>query len=692
MSSIRPRDLLVPLPLLVALLACGSDPRPTCDVVPRQDGTRLLICSDGTSTVLPKLPTEKPGCTVVGEAKLFGRSNHAAITVTLADTASGAKVEARPSQDGTYVFPALTSGVYDLTFEAPGYNSEKLGQLVVAPGAFRVDPVELRMGKKLTDSPAARLVPSPDYDAFVAMGESDPGPATLWEEDGWWSKPLGGDVARLSFSPSGRRLTFLNDSRGANGPGTLYHYDRDAGALSKVDTLVREWILARDEASIVALQEGSRLLYWTTNMREDALVISEGVLGWWADPELRTVVFRIGTGELIVWDLAAGGGATIGSGSGPITFSPDGRSFVFTALDRAMLWDGARNEVVPLAAPTANGAIFSPNGNWVLLRKPGLDQVLFDLESGRQDLLRSVFWAHFSSSSDALFYVAPNDSGAVVLTRWSLPDLRSESIEGIERMPPPRVVPAPGGEALLFRTNVSITWVPGTGSDFVGTLMGWRRDRGFEELARDVGSTWTPSPDGAFVSFVQGSVRVVKELESGDSWSVGEVLLPNAPAEWDPSSTVLRFGSGDIPLTHWAWDTERKEAVSLGDQVDSSNCRFAGDGSLACLARRSSNGGGSEIVRWDRPSNRVRVLTDGIWELDGSGQGSRLGLLSRPRIETKDGLLLVFDPQLPEPVAVDDEVELMLSTARWLAYSIGDDTSERPGLYVTDFPTTPVTR
>ncbi len=675
-------------PLLAATALACSDPGIACQV----QGD-WLVCPDGTKVPLhprphPDVPTGK----VSGLARLFGRDDHSAITIRLVDSVSNRSTSAEVFEDGLWE-AEVPAGIYDLWFEAPGYIEVKREQHLVAPGVNLQDPVELRSGIRLSETTPQRLVVSPDEGAFLSFLEGDPTAATLWEAKGG-SVNLGGRTSGARFTPSGRSVVFLDEFDGNRLEGRLTIYDRQTKKRFDIADRVGDWKLTPDEAAVVIRQAPSRLLIWS---RSDGItVLTDQLVSWELGAGGRTILFQTmradGTVELIHWDIAAEGGTSLGGGKDPFVFSPDAQSFIYrTATAGSVLWDGLR--IRPTFLGSIESAAFSPDGQWLAFTTmPGRALHLLEVASQQpfEMTSRSGAWA-FSPGGEAFYFVSRDvDTSTEHLIRRELDGrgmmtIASDStIDQLLFAPGP---PEPGW--LLVRSRSS-------GVPSPTTYRAWSETETIELGRSRESGTLRLSPNGRIVTFPQmedfdvderdASYLVVYDLDTERRAIIGPRVDRFTAPVWDPTSSIFHYEVwSNVGEETFVYDSERDHSYSLGAEVSTETCTFSATGSLTCFSRRSPTSGGSQLIRWDRSSAAVELLTDGVYSVAGSLDGNRLALLSQARVETEPGLLLLVDPEIPNPIAIDDRVRLSVVAPEWMAWVV-EETSSRKGLYFTTYP------
>ncbi|HEY0839200.1 MAG TPA: hypothetical protein VGD74_03340, partial [Vulgatibacter sp.] len=278
-----------------------------------------------------------------------------------------------------------------------------------------------------------------------------------------------------------------------------------------------------------------------------------------------------------------------------------------------------------------------------------------------------------SERGDALYF-GSTEEGTSSLERRDLERGTTTEILGGDRIS----VPVFAGEA-LERWLVFSFVAEGASTP---QLRAWTPARGLSVLSEALdGADWAIAPDDRSVAFYEGGRLVTVELSSG-ARSVAEGAADTGfVPSWRGGEVVL-FAHQDA--TFAVHDRIRGSTMGLGDGVDWTSCTSEPDGSTSCLARASPNGGGSQLLRWDRPDDRNEFVTDGIMESRTCKDGSRMALRSRAIRSTDEDLLLVFDPNLGEPVPLDDRVKDWVVAPRWVAWIRSD--GEKDQLFYSAYP------
>ncbi|HWV37202.1 MAG TPA: carboxypeptidase-like regulatory domain-containing protein [Vulgatibacter sp.] len=664
--------------LLAGLLFACSEEDPGCRIRTDADGLRTLVCDDGSTARLDPIPPPETATGILrGEARLFGRSRHDDITAFARGSGGSASTSTRVGADGRWELEIAT-GIYEVELSAPGYVSESLKQVVVAPGEAIMPPIVLHSRGSIHSEAPTRILVAPDERGLLLFfGE----PGALW----WWSPDastrfLSDSAAFVSFTARGDRIVFLDKFDQFRGAGTLLLVD-PTGERPTVQIAedVTRWRMSTDESVIVAEQASARLVLWKEG--EGARVVTDGLRGWDLAPSGRTLIFltRIeGIPRVIHWDVTASGGSGLEAQWQPFTFSPGGESFLYSNMaGDAVLWDGLRNQPILLGTPGRGEPIFGPDGRWLLFERDDGWRLL-DLSAPAPIALdEDVDHALFSEDGTALFHGVDRPGTASVSRR----DLRTgQTVElargrGLTRP----VFAGPAGDRWLVFSIVP------TGESRA-KLLGWTEGGGLVTLSERVDGPWSVSPDGAAVAFLDGQRVVVVSLVDGTRSESDELASTAFDPQWQGSSAVL-FLSKEGASRHAIFDPERSTTTSLGDFVDRRTCLAAPDGSTTCLARSSPNLGGSKLVRWDRGTGLATEITDGVIDFTQSLSGRRLALRTRAIPSTDEGLLVLVDPLLVEPVPIADGVRQQVITSRWMAWVSNDDDPERsPGVWFTVFP------
>jgi len=662
-------------PSLAALLFACSEKEPGCRIRVEGDGTRVLLCDDGSRMELDVLPPPvRASGTLRGEARLFGRASHDEITASIHQAGGGYSTSTRVGVDGTWELE-LPAGIYEVEYFAVGYESQRLKQIVVATGDATLPRIELRAGAPIHPESPTRILMAPDERGLLLFfGE----PGGLW----WWSptqdaRQLSGFAASVSFTPSGDRIVFLDNFDQIRSAGTLVLLDPAGGKPIRVADDVQTWAMSPDEGVIAAQQTSSRLVVWKAG--EGSAVVTDGLDGWSFAPSGRTVIFRTrvpgGAFRVIHWDVPAAGGSGLEAPWQAFDYSPGGESFLYANMaGETVLWDGLRNHPILLGARGSGRPLFGPDGQWLLF--PGIDGWrLLDLSAPAPiPIDGTIDHALFSEDGTALFHGVDSMGGASLSRR----DLRTGQTVELARG---RSITGPS-----FAGPATDRWlIFSIRPESFGKqrLLGWNADAGLVTLSERVDGTWTISPDGQAVAFLEDERLVVASLSAGTRSASAEPASATFAPQWTGSSAVL-FLSREGNSRFTIFDPARSITVSLGDWVDWRSCSAAPDGSTSCLARPSMRQGGSKLVRWDSGTGVVTEITDGVLEFTQSFTGGRLALRTRALPSTRDDLLFLFDPSLGEPIAIADLVRQPVVASDWMAWISLDLVF--PGAWQTAYP------
>lgn len=670
--------------IAILLFACGKD-APTCRV--RGEGeSRILLCDDGSKVNLRVLPPPVAATGILrGEARLFGRPQHDAITVAMFQTGGGHSTSTRVNPDGTWELE-VPAGIYDLRYHAPGYGEDRQDQVVVAPGIGRAATVILRSGRMIHPESPSRIQVMPDEQGLLLFYR-EPGPLWYWTP-GRGAEKLSDSAARVEFTPLGKRIAFLDDfGRGSPG-GTLVIVDPAGRTRETIADDVRNWKISRDEGVVVAEQNSSRLVVWKAG--EGASVVTEGVAAWSLAPSGRTVMFltRVSSFDFHVvhWDVPASGGSNLDAQWQTFEFSPGGESFIYAdGTGESVLWDGLRNRPVPLGIRRPGELLFGPDGQWLLF--PAQDGwKLIDLSTPvPMPVDDRVDFALFAEDSSALYF-GRSSMGSGVLSRRNLATGDTQELVSGVSMARPKWAGFTGDRSLVF------SMVAEAGSK--QRLLSWSPRTGLTTLSGRIDGQWSISPDESSVAFYEDGHLVVVSLLTGERRASDDLANASFLPAWnvgirqavDPWREVL-FQMLDGSSRFAIFVVDRALTVSLGDWVLPSSCRLGEGGPIACLARTSRSGGGSELVRW-AGADAASVIADGVLEFNRDSSGQRLALRTRAIPSTGEDLLLLVDPTLAEPVAIADSVRQPVVTREWVAW-IRDD-PDQGGAFYSVFPSEPL--
>ena len=668
---------LVAVLALVCAGACGDGPD-TCRMQQHEDGSRTMICPDGSSVRLPGTGERQPPGGVRGTARLFGREAHAGIRVELA----GNDLSAVTAADGSYEIAGVPAGVHKVRFDAPGYERRERSQVLVLPGAWVTEDVELEIGRRILEGRDWTLVPSPRGDIFLARREN----LFLVEPQNLAARRIATQVQGVRFSPDGAKIVITTGPR-SDRPLTLELYEVDGRRKTKVADDVTAWHLTPDGDSIVMLRqpEGRTLLEVYHHPTGRHTAVAQDVTAWRVSPSGGALVALASTTAgrtLVVWDLAAAGGTGLGDvasrGSDTLpAFAPDGRSFVFeTAFGDFVLWDGRRSETRVLE-PAISTYAFGPAGDRLVYVTEGA-LVHRDLRTdSRFEIATSVIGATFSPDGETVAYFR-DEGGSFVLSTWDAATRASTRRAVTERPAGMRFSPD-GSQLFLLDTS--------------GVLRAWSVD-GLRTVSDEAHGLPVFGPDGRSYVFHEAETLVFARTDTAETVPLGAPVL-DFPVQWDASGTRLFFVTGNAPSrlaygSGWLFHADTRALERVGTGTFLAGAHFLDDGTLLLLRRFDPSGFRGELALGDT------VLGTGV--PDGfvfTPDGARVLFRTDALPIRETGVLALWDgaPSAPcrdvEPgvVPVDADVTDQVVGRDYLAW-VSQPAVEpsAPGVYVSLWP------
>lgn len=643
------------------------------------DGSHTLICPDGSSVRLPNTDDRQPTGGIKGTARLFGREDNAGIRVEVL----GTDLVAQTADDGTFAIPGVPAGVHRVKFDAPGYEESERSGLMVLPGAWASEDVELGIGRRILQGGNWLLKPSPRGDIFLAQN----GELFLVEPLALAATRIADRVQTADFRADGAQIV-ITTPPDSESRFSLYLYEVDARRKTKIADDVLRWQYTPDGDSVVFSRrpEGRKILEVYHHPSKRHAVVSQDVeeAAWKVSASGSSVLALAQTvagPTLVAWDIAAESGTGLGGVSGPANtvpdFAPDGRSFVFqTQAADLVLWDGQRNETLVLE-PGITSFSFGPDADQLLYVAEGA-LVHWDLRTrSRFEIATSVTLAQFSPDGGTVAYFR-NDAGTNVLTTWDAETRASTRRATLE--PPMGMRFSPDGSAIFVL-------------DWTGALHMWAAG-GLRTISPAAQALPQFSPDGSSFLFQDGTDLIWSRLGSTATTKLGGPVF-DFPVLWDAAGDQLFFVTGgDVgPAAYgnaWLFRPESGALEQVGTGTHLSGADFLDTGSLLLLRRYSRSGFRGELALDGTPigqgvANGYRYTRD----------GQRVVFVTEALPVRETGVLALWDasPAAPcrevEPgiVPVDGGVTDQLVGAEWLAWVATPAIEARDaGLYLSHWP------
>ncbi|WP_373047767.1 hypothetical protein [Vulgatibacter sp.] len=646
-----------------------------------------MICPDGSSVRLPPTETEQPKGGIRGTARYFGREDNAGIEVKLANH----EIRTETDETGAFVLENVPAGFHEVLFDAPGYEPDVRGELMVLPGAWTNEDVELGIGRRILDGRDWSLVPSPRDDLFLAL-RSD---LYLVDPVALRTERIAGNVHSATFADGGEKIVVVHGQEDVR----LSLFEVDARRMTEVARNVTNWQVTPDGDGVVyeRIAEGrSSLEVWHHPTRRRSPV-GRDVLGWRLSDDGGALVALVQAGggfTLVAWDLAAAGGTGLGEvgGFGPFeplpTFAPDDRSFVYSTVHGDnLLWNGRQHEVVPLDAGITQ-LIYGPEGNQLLYVSEGA-LVHRDLRTGsRFEIATSVHLPTFSpdGAGIAYFRAVPDSFVEFELVTWDR-ESRASTVRATIGQP----------VALSFDPSGSHLFV----LDAIGGLHHWS-SAGLRTLSEVAQELPLFAPDGGSFLYHDGMELLWIELGSDQSVSLG-TNVASYPAAWDPSGRQLfyvtdgGFSRSEAFGDAWLFHPETRRIEQVGSDAWFSTGRFVADGTLLLLRRYDRTGLRGELARGEE------VVGDGITHGYRTTPNADRVLfrtdalpVRRERVVAlwdRPGAVRLGAPQEEEPAyqggmtPVDAGVTDQIVDDGWIAWvSQPAVEQDRSGIYVSHYP------
>ncbi len=572
-----------------ASCGCSEDP---CSVRVHEDGSSTITCPDGSTVHVPGLEQEQPKGGIRGTARYFGRESHAGIRVKLLSSDEEIVTDAT----GSFEFAEVSAGLHQISVDADGYEPHDQGDLMVLPGAWTSEDVELEVGRMILRGEEWTLQASPRGDVFLVVSANPGNDLYLVRPELVEAERIGARVESAWFSPDGAKVVMLAERDGAH--ATLAIYEVDNGRRTTVAKQVvgvetadfgRRPRLTADGDTLVfeRTPEGRSSLETYHHPSGRRTAVARDVLQWSVSFNGRSVLAMTHTGAgftLVAWDIAAEGGTGLGEVATPDSlpaFGPDGRSFVYvTAFGDLVLWDAQRARTLMLE-PGITSFSFGPAGDRLLYVSSGA-LIHWDLRTAsRFEIATGVGLHMFDPDGETVAYYKLVD-GAFVLTTW---DSRTRiSTRRATTAQPIAMRYGPAGDSLFVL-------------DMGGALHAIGED-GARTLSTAAQALPQFAPDGTSFLFHDDLDLVWASIDAPDVVRLGGPMFGYHVA-WDPSGEALLFVTGGDAVGYgdaWIFRRDTRSIEREGTGVFAARARFADDGSFLYLQRFDRSGHRGELV------------------------------------------------------------------------------------------------
>lgn len=580
--------------LLAAVLAACAEEGPACTVEDHGDGTRTVVCVDGTSVTLPTgegtctlgvgedgekvivcsdgttvrigpdgLPVFPGGGLVAGTVRLYGRDRHGGVTVRSRWTDERAVSD----DDGAFSLE-VRAGNHDLVFEHPDFEPLVV-PAVPAVGPYLLPTAILHPARRLAGDGASCWT-SPDETA-IAVHTGGARLAVRRVSDG-------ADVSLselASFPPAwdgdGGALAFLEGQDSWTGEATLVRLDLATGTrteLSSSATRVFPW--PGGGLLFLELGAGSHDLLFRWTEAEGPVAL--GTTQRWSEPRFTAdggaVFFDGGAGQ-VEWREADGRGAVLDGAQATWTIlpAPLGPHVAYQDFGQTLRVLDRRDGTVQEVGQFVSFLEFSPDGKRLLFEREG-EAVVRRLDTGEERTLARG-WSRAQFVADAGVLIVA-DRVATVFR----PDGRADELAA--DVAPETVLLSPDRIRLLARRNGTLDWElhPAVGAAAPRSLgaagwMSWTADSRFVLASGDGGFRKIDVLDGDSEPFGASGTEL---LGSPD----GRHVLWVGFAEERPFLAVHELATGrEVRLADGPFD-------SYGFSADGGAVAFRTCGTLSC--------------------------------------------------------------------------------------------------------------
>lgn len=665
----------------VLLSACGGS-EGRCTLRDSLAGAIEMRCPGGDAPLVPLGMGEQPLGGIQGVVRLFGRADHEGIEVEVVGTSMRTTTDA----EGRFEFEGLRAGMYGVAARIEAYEEAEAEDIMVLPGAWTTQNLELRTGRRILGGESWEFTPSPVDETFLARTEGTL--AVVWPEEAS-AITIASEVMEYRWTADGRWVVIRTGPTNDFGGGTLSYYVPAEKRMAVVAEDVNRWSLTPDRASFVVERIVDGVLILETHHVQTGRRASIGrhVEDWRTSPDGRSVVARMALPEgstLVIWDVAAEGGTSLGQptlGNLP-TFAPDQVSLVYTLVEgQTFLWDGGRRAAIPLANRILTH-LFDRAGEQLVYVDDEWSLYHWDMRTtARREIRLGVYpLLAFSPSGDRLAYFRTNDEGQVEAVAWSRETGVPISLGTLPGDPMEVTFDPSGAYLFVLDTRGRLTRLGGEGPHLLAEAA---------PLLPDF------SPDGTSFVYRNGASLEWSTLGGMESTLLGEPGQgAGHPIRWSPDGQQLLFAlhphpEADPGAEIWLFDRTDRSLGRLAYDGTIEESEFLPDGTIV-LRQRIDNPNAS--FRGALVFDGDEVLT-GVkhWRHDGAGK--RFGILLESLPLSERNVLVLWEPPpgpgeeatLPEGglLPIDSGVTGWLSGEEWLAWAREGDEA---GLYITHWP------